>query len=92
MEVLSFVTLTLCTDEKLGRERHRLREQLPEGRNDIVPMISTPLFVVSMAIGSIPSGVMPEGKQGTRSLQKMKLISRQTSVANAVVGYFFKSR
>src|SRR5512146_2140736 len=89
LEVLSFATLTPSTDEKLGRERHRWRAQLPEGRNDIVPVISTPLFVVSMVTGSMPSGVTPEGKQGTRSLQKIKLISRQTSVVNAVVGYFF---
>src|SRR5580765_2520446 len=90
VDVLSFATLTLSTDEKLGRERHKSRAKLPEGSNDIVPIISMPLFVVSMVTGSMPSGVSPAGKQETRSLQKMKSSSRQTSEANAVVGYFFK--
>lgn len=71
VDALSFATLTLSTDEKPGRERHNRSGQLFDSRNNIIPAISTPLFVVSMATGSIPSGVTSEGRHGMRSRQKM---------------------
>jgi hypothetical protein len=46
-------------------------------------------LVVSMFTGSIPSPVVPGGKQGIHSLQKTNSISCQISLANTLGGYFF---
>lgn len=89
VEHLSLLTVTLSTDEKLGRDRHRCRSQVPDGRNQIVPEISTPRFELMSTTGVMPSEVRPAGMQGIASLQKMKSTSRQTSGLRAVVGYDF---
>jgi len=84
-----FGALTLSIDEKPGLDRHKWRSQRPAGRNQIVPEISMPRFVVSMFTGSMPSPTVPDGKQARCSRQKINPISCQISFANTLVGYFF---
>jgi hypothetical protein len=85
----SLATLTLSRVEKPGLDKQRYRAQLPVGRNDMAPEISTPRLVVSTLTGSIPSGVVPGGKQGIRSRWKIKSISFQMGSVNIFFVCFF---
>jgi hypothetical protein len=76
-EHLSLLTVTLSTDEKLGRDRHRCRSQVPDGRNQIVPEISTPRFELMSTTGVMPSEVRPAGMQGIASFFGAELYNQR---------------